>query len=104
MGAHPRARHTLVGDDALLGVVKPVDAIEHRAFTGTVGTNDGAHLAGPDIEADILNGLNAAKGQADVINVQQDVTDVSILIQNNVLSRSSPWVQGFSHRTIPDRR
>src|SRR3990167_5977130 len=63
------------GDGALRGCVHAVDAVEHRALAGTVGADDGADFMLFHIEGDVGQGLHAAKAQADVLDVQDDVTN-----------------------------
>jgi hypothetical protein len=71
VGAHLLARLPLVGNLAVLGVIEPVDDVEHGALAGPVGTDDGADLLFPDVEADVLQRLHAAEGEAHVVHVEQ---------------------------------
>src|SRR5688500_13088630 len=57
-------------DLALLRAVDAVDAVEHRALAGAVGTDDGADLVLAHVEADVRQRLHAAEGEADVAHVE----------------------------------
>ena len=50
--------HTAGGD-----VEHPGDGVEHRGLAGTVGPDDGKHLALLDLETHVVDRLNAAKAQ-----------------------------------------
>ncbi len=63
-------------DRALLGLVHPVDAVEHGALARAVGPDDGAHLVLAHVKADVGQRLDAAKAQADVLDVEDDVADL----------------------------
>src|SRR5574343_1095916 len=63
------------GDLALLRRVDAVDAVEHRALAGAVGADDRADLVRAHVEADVGQRLDATEAQADVLDVEDDVTD-----------------------------
>ena len=74
---HLLAGITLEGDRSLLRMIKTIDDIQHRTLAGTVGADDGANLALANIEADVIENLHHAKGEADVIDLEDDITDVT---------------------------
>ena len=47
------------------------DEIEHRGLARTVGADQGEHLAGLHVEADLVDGLDAAKVHAQVVGLEQ---------------------------------
>ena len=60
-------------DFTLLGMIKTIDDIQHGRLAGTVGSDDGANLAALDIETDVAECRNAAKGEGDVFHLQYRV-------------------------------
>src|SRR3990167_5674536 len=73
---HVRERLAPEGDRAVLRRVHAVDAVEHGAFARAVGADDGADLVLFHVERDVGQRLHAAKPQADVLDVQDDVADL----------------------------
>ncbi|MCY1309889.1 hypothetical protein D9M70_600300 [compost metagenome] len=63
-------------DRTFLRLVHAVDAVEHGALARAVGADDGAHLVFLHVEGDVGQRLHAAKAQADVLHVQNDVTNL----------------------------
>jgi hypothetical protein len=57
-----------------LNVIEP----QHRTLAGAVGADDRADLALPDIEADIVEHLHDPEGQADIVYLEDHVTDVAL--------------------------
>src|SRR5690606_31300087 len=57
---------------ALLGMVEAVDDVQHRRLAGAVRTDDGAYLPFPYVETDVFERLDAAKGQRNVVDAQQN--------------------------------
>ena len=53
------------------GVEHAGDRIEQRGFARTVGPDHGQHFAGPDFQAQIGNGLHAAKSERQFVHGQQ---------------------------------
>ena len=46
------------------------DDVHHGGFAGTVGADDAAQLAGRDVQAELVDGLEAVKADADVFQIQ----------------------------------
>jgi hypothetical protein len=44
-------------DAALIGLIKPVDDIQHGGLSGAVGADDGQNLTGIDLKTDPIEGL-----------------------------------------------
>src|SRR3990167_4130739 len=63
------------GDGALLRRVNAIDAIEHGAFAGAIGPDDGADFVLLDVERNIGQRVDAAKAQADVFDIKNDAAD-----------------------------
>ena len=53
------------------GVEHAGDRIEQRGFARTVGADHGQHFAGRDFQAQIGNGLHAAKSERQFVHGQQ---------------------------------
>ena len=51
------------------GVYTPIDAVEHGAFAGAVGANDGANFVFFHIERNVGERFHATKSEADVLDV-----------------------------------
>jgi hypothetical protein len=49
---------------------QPGDALQQRALAGAVGPDQRHHLAGLDVQADALDGLDGAVGDAQVAHVE----------------------------------
>jgi hypothetical protein len=73
---HVVERLATEGDGALLRRVDAVDAVEHGALAGTVGADDGADFMLLHVERNVGQRLDAAKAQADVLDVQNDVANL----------------------------
>ena len=99
--------HLAPKDDlAFLRVVHAVDAVEHRAFSRAVRADDGAHLVLADVERDVLQRLDAAEGKGDVLDVENDVTDVALSHQAAFLATgkvfaSTIWSVALTWPTRP---
>jgi hypothetical protein len=52
------------------GVEDPRDDVEHRSLAGTVGADDGEHLAVLHAETDVVDGLHAAKAQRHLVDFE----------------------------------
>ena len=52
---------TFVGDGSLLRVIKPINHVQHRTFTGPVRTDNGENLMLKNFETDVGQRLNAAE-------------------------------------------
>ena len=63
MRAHLLSRLPLVGDRALLGVIKAVDHVEHGALSGAIGANDRSDFPFANVKTDIHERVHTAKGQ-----------------------------------------
>ncbi len=68
--AHLRAGLTLECDAPLLGLIEPVDDIEHRRLAGTVRPDNRANLAFMDIERNVADRFHAAERQRNVFHGQ----------------------------------
>ena len=63
-------------DRAFLGVVDPVDHVQHRTLAGAVGTDDGPDFMLADIEGNVAERLDAPEAQRNVLQVENDVADL----------------------------
>ncbi len=68
--AHASAGSAGIADAAALGMVDAVDHVEQRAFTGAIGADQPANVAGLDVEADRGNGLDTLERQGNIIEPQ----------------------------------
>src|SRR5919106_1657791 len=59
-------------DASTVGMIPTADTIDQRSLPSSIGANDGQDLAGTGVQADVIQGANAAKITADVLN-DQDV-------------------------------
>src|SRR5207302_1831350 len=79
VGPHMRTCFALERDAAALGMLEPVDDIEHRSLAGAVGPDDGADLALADVEGDAGDGFNASEGNRYVFDRQQHFASRDVL-------------------------
>ena len=67
MGPHTAALLALEGDHALLRMIEAVYNVQHRGLARAIGADDCADFPFADVEADIVESLNAAKAQRDAL-------------------------------------
>src|SRR3990172_11730108 len=65
-GRRDRHRLTVDEDLARVGLVGTGESLHERGLTGAVAADDAHHLASVKVDADVIDGLDAAKGNADV--------------------------------------
>jgi hypothetical protein len=53
-----------------VGVVKVVDAVEHRGLAGAIGADDGQNLSLLSVETDSRQGLNPPEAQGNVMHAK----------------------------------
>ncbi|MPN11538.1 hypothetical protein SDC9_158841 [bioreactor metagenome] len=75
------------GDRAFARCVHAVDAVEHGALASAVRADDGANLMLLHVERDVGERLHAAESEADVLDVQNDITDFFIVAHDGCLPR-----------------
>ena len=75
-GPHPRPGAPLEGDGAMIGVIESVDDVEHRGLARAVGADDGADFSLPDVEGNIPQRFDTAKGQRYALDLKQDIAGV----------------------------
>lgn len=73
MAVHVAEGLAFEGDAALLRRVHAVDAIQHGAFARAIGSDDGANLMLAHVKRNVGQRLDTTKGEADVMNVEDDV-------------------------------
>ena len=77
-------RHLFAGfplecNRTLLGLIKAVDDIEHRAFAGTVGADNRANLASLDIKADVVQDFHDPEGETDILDLEDFAPDAMFI-------------------------
>ena len=70
VGAHALDAAALVQDVAGLGLQQAGNGLQGGGFTSTVGTDQGDDLALIHLEGDVLDGVDVAVIDVDVINFQ----------------------------------
>src|SRR5215468_7002846 len=78
MRIHLAAHFAAELDPSLLRMVDAVDDVQHRAFSGAVGADDGADLVLSNIAADPRKGFHAAKRERDPLQLENDVADAAL--------------------------
>jgi len=73
--AHAPAGLALPGDRTRLRVVEAVDHIQHRRLARTVRPNHREDLIAPNLDADLVERGDPAKGKADAVGCQNRITD-----------------------------
>src|SRR5262249_5188930 len=71
---HPAPPHAAERHAAPARVIDAVDDVQERALAGAVGADDRADLALPDLERHVREGRDAAEGERDVLDAEQDVS------------------------------
>src|SRR5215467_16092394 len=78
MRIHLAAHFAAELDPSLLRMVDTVDNVQHRAFSGAVGTDDGADLVLSNIAADPGKGFHAAERKRNPLQLENDVADAAL--------------------------
>src|ERR1700730_6121970 len=69
-GPHAPPRFALPAQNAALRMAEAVDDVEQRGLAGAVRADQREDLMPPDVEADLLQGLDPAKGEADPLGFE----------------------------------
>src|SRR6516162_414957 len=62
-GPHPVAGASLEGDSATIGMIEAVDDVKQRGFAGAIGADNGSNFAFSDVERNVSQRRDAAKGK-----------------------------------------
>src|SRR5581483_10240433 len=72
------------------------DDVHHGGLAGAVGADDGAHLAGSQLERQIVEGAEAVEADGDAIEIEQAVSDRRRLRQGSI--HGQPHSAGWAAR------
>ena len=68
------------------------DDVHHGGLAGAVRADDGAHLAGCQLERQIVDGAEAVEGDADAVEIEQALRDFGVGGDGGVhASHSAGW-------------
>ena len=70
MGLFSVQGHTVQQYGALGGHVHAGEQVEHRGFTGAVGADEAHQLSGVHLDVEVLDGVEAAEGNAQMLRLQ----------------------------------